>query len=289
LPLGLVHVFECQAEIAMVSGDANRIAVAATSLRNLPPGPQVAGRMADNLLRFDIESRALAGDMEQARILVRSAQTYLEKRGCTSWPLLASAMRVAIDASEKDAAAQTPCRNVVEEAEKLGISAEMSRNEMSRNRNSDLDAWEAVAQSWADLSQPFRQAYALMQAGRAAVNAGKRAKGAGHFRRGANIAHSIGASLLDKQIGTIAAKARIDLRDGEDTGISKTPLGLTDREFEVLRLVAAGLSNREIANNLLISSKTASVHVSNILSKLSVPSRGAAAAMAHRLRIVGPD
>jgi DNA-binding NarL/FixJ family response regulator len=78
-------------------------------------------------------------------------------------------------------------------------------------------------------------------------------------------------------------------RDGEDTGISKTPLGLTDREFEVLRLVAAGLSNREIANNLLISSKTASVHVSNILSKLSVPSRGAAAAMAHRLRIVGPD
>jgi DNA-binding NarL/FixJ family response regulator len=97
------------------------------------------------------------------------------------------------------------------------------------------------------------------------------------------------ASLLDKQIRTIAAKARIDLRDGEDTGISKTPLGLTDREFEVLRLVAAGLSNREIANNLLISSKTASVHVSNILSKLSVPSRGAAAAMAHRLRIVGPD
>jgi DNA-binding CsgD family transcriptional regulator len=291
LPLGLVHVFECQAEIAMVLGDANRIAVAATSLRNLPPGPQVAGRMAANLLRFDIESRALAGDMEQARILVRSAQTYLEKRGCTSWALLASAMRVAIDASEKDAArqladlaAQTPCRNVVEEAEKLGISAEMSRN-----RNSDLDAWEAVAQSWADLSQPFRQAYALMQAGRAAVNAGKRAKGAGHFRRGASIAHSIGASLLDKQIGTIAAKARIDLRDGEDTGISKTPLGLTDREFEVLRLVAAGLSNREIANNLLISSKTASVHVSNILSKLSVPSRGAAAAMAHRLRIVGPD
>ncbi|MCZ7935893.1 AAA family ATPase [Agrobacterium leguminum] len=288
LPLGLVHVFECQAEIALALGDADRIAVAATSLRGLPPGPQVAGRMAANLLRLDIESRALAGDMEQAAILVRSALTSLEKQGGTPWPLLASAMRIAIDTNQKDAArqladlaAQAPCRNVVEEAERLGISAEMSRA-----TNSDLDAWEAVAQSWAGLSQPFRQAYALMQAGRAAVNAGKRAKGAGHFRRGADIAHSIGASLLGKQIGTIAAKARIDLRDGEDTGISKTPLGLTDREFEVLRLVAAGQSNREIANNLLISSKTASVHVSNILSKLSVPSRGAAAAMAHRLRIV---
>lgn len=56
----------------------------------------------------------------------------------------------------------------------------------------------------------------------------------------------------------------------------------------MLRLLAAGQSNREIADNLFISSKTASVHVSNILSKLSVPSRGAAAAMAHRLRIVDP-
>lgn len=63
-------------------------------------------------------------------------------------------------------------------------------------------------------------------------------------------------------------------------------LDLTDWEFEVLWLVAAGQSNREMAKNLFISSKTASVHVSNILSKLSVPSRGAAAAVAHRLRII---
>lgn len=92
--------------------------------------------------------------------------------------------------------------------------------------------------------------------------------------------------LLCNQIETLAAKARIDLRDGKDGSTPKAPLGLTDREFEVLRLVAAGQSNREIADNLFISSKTASVHVSNILSKLAVPSRGAAAAMAHRLRMV---
>jgi DNA-binding NarL/FixJ family response regulator len=63
-------------------------------------------------------------------------------------------------------------------------------------------------------------------------------------------------------------------------------LGLTARELEVLRLVAAGRSNREIASELFISVKTASVHVSNILSKLGVTSRGEAAAAAHRLRLL---
>ena len=53
----------------------------------------------------------------------------------------------------------------------------------------------------------------------------------------------------------------------------------------MLRLVAAGRSNREIAGELFISAKTASVHVSNILGKLGVTSRGEAAAAAHRLRL----
>ena len=53
----------------------------------------------------------------------------------------------------------------------------------------------------------------------------------------------------------------------------------------MLRLVAAGRSNREIAGELFISAKTASVHVSNILGKLGVASRGEAAAAAHRLRL----
>ena len=62
--------------------------------------------------------------------------------------------------------------------------------------------------------------------------------------------------------------------------------GLTAREFEVLRLVAAGRSNREIATELFISAKTASVHVSNILGKLGVATRGEAAATAHRLHLL---
>ena len=66
------------------------------------------------------------------------------------------------------------------------------------------------------------------------------------------------------------------------------PLGLTAREFEVLRLVADGRSNPEIAARLFISAKTASVHVSNILAKVGVASRGEAAATAHRLHLFDP-
>ena len=61
---------------------------------------------------------------------------------------------------------------------------------------------------------------------------------------------------------------------------------LTSREREVLRLIAAGRSNREIASALFIAPKTASVHVSNILGKLGAASRTEAAAIAHREGLV---
>jgi DNA-binding CsgD family transcriptional regulator len=61
--------------------------------------------------------------------------------------------------------------------------------------------------------------------------------------------------------------------------------GLTDREREVLALLAAGRSNPEIGQALFISTKTASVHVSNILAKLGVSGRVEAAALAHRLGV----
>jgi DNA-binding CsgD family transcriptional regulator len=64
--------------------------------------------------------------------------------------------------------------------------------------------------------------------------------------------------------------------------------GLTEREREVLSLLAAGRSNPEIGRALFISTKTVSVHVSNILAKLGVSGRMDAAAVAHRLGVYGP-
>ncbi len=68
-----------------------------------------------------------------------------------------------------------------------------------------------------------------------------------------------------------------------------SPSGLTDREQQVLALLAGGLTNREIGDALDMSSKTASVHVTHILEKLGVESRVQAAAQAVRLGLDKPS
>jgi DNA-binding NarL/FixJ family response regulator len=127
-----------------------------------------------------------------------------------------------------------------------------------------------------------------LRAAEAALSGGDRDGGASRLRRAAELAQWLGARPLSDDIALLARRARISLRPADDVATPAPEpdrMGLTAREFEVLRLVAAGRSNREIASELFISAKTASVHVSNILAKLSVTSRGEAAAAAHRLRL----
>ncbi|WP_119291956.1 helix-turn-helix transcriptional regulator [Streptomyces sp. YIM 130001] len=112
------------------------------------------------------------------------------------------------------------------------------------------------------------------------------------------IAAALRARPLLAEIALLAQRARLALAD-DPTAAVTPPLpevqppvdaaesfGLTSRERDVLALVAAGRSNRQIAEELFISPKTASVHVSNILAKLNVSGRTEAAALAHRLRLV---
>lgn len=67
------------------------------------------------------------------------------------------------------------------------------------------------------------------------------------------------------------------------------PAALTARERDVLRLLARGRSNRQIGEELFISGKTASVHVSNILAKLGAASRTEAVAVAYRRGLIAPE
>lgn len=105
-------------------------------------------------------------------------------------------------------------------------------------------------------------------------------------------AKRLGAGLLVEQTELLAGRARISLattpRLAPAPASEADPLGslgLTPREQDVLRRVAEGRSNRQIAEELYISPKTASVHVSNILAKLGVSGRTEAAAMTHRLHL----
>ena len=75
-----------------------------------------------------------------------------------------------------------------------------------------------------------------------------------------------------------------ELRIGEEAA-PEDPFGLTPRERQVLQLVAKGATNRQIGQALYMAEKTASVHVSRILSKLDVQGRTEAAAVAHRLHL----
>jgi DNA-binding NarL/FixJ family response regulator len=98
----------------------------------------------------------------------------------------------------------------------------------------------------------------------------------------------IGAKPLAEQLERLAERARLDLvpldaGSADATQDVEKILDLTPREAEVLRLIARGYTNREIAEALVISVKTAGVHVSNILRKLDAPNRREAAAIAHRL------
>ena len=79
---------------------------------------------------------------------------------------------------------------------------------------------------------------------------------------------------------------RVGSRRGRTAGEPGNPSGLTDRELEVVRLVAAGFTNPQIAAALYISRKTAEHHVSSILVKLGVSSRTEAATAAVRLALV---
>ena len=142
-----------------------------------------------------------------------------------------------------------------------------------------LIAWEEAGDLWPLTYTRYRLAEAL-------CGTGDRAIAADLLREAARVGGRLGAQPLLDDVLALARRARIDLETPGETASpapESVPFGLTDREREVLALVAAGRSNGQIAAALFISPKTASVHVSNILAKLGVSGRVEAAAVAHRL------
>ena len=145
-----------------------------------------------------------------------------------------------------------------------------------------LAAADAAVAAWETAGQPYQTAIALTHAAWVALTerAGQQAKA--RLLRAAPIAQRLGAAPLAARIAELSRQAGAG---GAAAAAGGGP-GLTGREQEVLKLVAAGQSNREIAAALVISPKTASVHVSNILAKLGVATRTEAAVRAHELGLL---
>jgi DNA-binding NarL/FixJ family response regulator len=147
-----------------------------------------------------------------------------------------------------------------------------------------VDAWVVATDAWPLCYARYRLAEALCATEDRASE--DRAAATGLLREAAREAEHMGAEPLLDDVRALARRARLSLADAPDeapSAAAPVPFGLTDREREVLSLVAAGRSNGQIATALFISPKTASVHVSNILAKLGVSGRIEAAAVAHRM------
>ena len=145
--------------------------------------------------------------------------------------------------------------------------------------DNDPQAWQTVLDEFGP-AYVYETARTRWRLAEALAEAGRRDEAADQWRQAQQTADKLKARPLRAALDDLARRARIGTP--EQHGDGAVLASLTSREREVLRLIAAGRSNREIASVLFIAPKTASVHVSNILGKLGAASRTEAAAIAYR-------
>jgi len=182
-------------------------------------------------------------------------------------------------------------RPAITRAHQALCEAELGRAE----GRSDPDLWHNVADAGTE-GGPQRTAYAQFREAEAVLaSRGDRARAVDALTAAHATAQRLGAEPFRREVEGLARRARIELADEPSPATSPAPsesglasLGLTPRELEVLRLLAAGYTNPQIGEALYISRKTASHHVSSVLTKLGVTTRVEAAGVAHRLGLT-PD
>ncbi|GAA4164966.1 helix-turn-helix transcriptional regulator [Gryllotalpicola daejeonensis] len=152
------------------------------------------------------------------------------------------------------------------------------------------EQWRAIAESSHATGHLFEEAYARYRGGVRALAGRASGEASDLLSRAHEIAAQLGARpLADRILGTVHAggvKLGATLQKSERR---EAVAGLSDREVQVLELIAEGLSNRDIAQRLFISERTVGVHVSRILGKLGVRNRTEAARAAGALNLGVPE
>ena len=149
------------------------------------------------------------------------------------------------------------------------------------------EAWRAVLDAFGP-EYVYETARTQWRLAEALAEAGRRDEAEQQWRRPPRTADRLGAAPLRRALDDLARAGQDRHRARSRCPTARGSASLTSREREVLRLIAAGRSNREIGAVLFIAPKTASVHVSNILGKLGAASRTEAAAIAHREGLAAP-
>ena len=319
--VGRVLIFRllCEAQLALGEGDVESAAAAldgAEPLVRASSEPQWHGLFG--ALRAECCRRE--GDLDGARAAVAQALDEIET--CTEDVMRlarVTAVGLAVEADRAQRArdlgepreareALAHARVHMQRLRAVALSGgpverawrEVGAAELARARGrSDPKLWAGASECWDALGRPYPSALSGQRQAEALVERGDREAAADVVLTALQVARRLRAGWLEGELRGLAARGRLRLDDrsrradgsnpqaaGEadvaETDGYEDPFGLTERERQVLALVAQGATNRQIGTALYMAEKTASVHVSRILSKLGVSSRTQAAAVAHR-------
>ena len=233
---------EPQPGLALLRVAQGQTSVALASIRRALDDTQRPGRRAQ-ILRASVDIALAAGDVARARKAAEELDTLANRVGA---PMLQAAAAYALGSVS------------------LGDGQARAALPMLRD----------AARLWQQLDAPYEVGRARALAARA-----HRALGDDDTAR----LELAAAREVFESLGALVDLARVNALATElEAGGADQDSPLTDREVEVLRLVATGRTNRAVADALGISEKTVARHVSNIFGKLGLSSRAAATAYAHR-------
>jgi DNA-binding CsgD family transcriptional regulator/tetratricopeptide (TPR) repeat protein len=275
-------------------------------------GEHIDADLAGYLARARAELALVEGRADEALGTCRTGLAPLEgtEDHFVRSPLMVLAISAAADVAEaararRDRGAVDAVRAEVEpflaelramdagSAPTVGALVALAEAEWSRlDDGTDPEPWRVGIPLLAAIPDPHAVAVANLRAAEAALRRdGVRADVADELRAAASTASALGCQPLRRSAEDLARRSRVDLAPvteaaPPEAGASVQRTNLSRRELEVLRLVAAGRTNGEIAEELFITRKTAGVHVTHILDKLGVANRVEAAMAASRLGLL---
>jgi DNA-binding CsgD family transcriptional regulator len=281
-------LFLVRGELLMWQGDRAGAGRDLREARRLYVGASDA-QFAIPMAYVEAELARLDDDLPAARERVRAALTGpIKGVGVRyAWPLIWLGARIEADANVAPApealaairahTAALPVLTPPAQAYQALAAAELAR----LDGRDEADAWAAATSAARAADEAFLLAYSLFRLAEARCATAPEAALAA-ARECLQLADDLAAATAH-DVRALARRTRMKL-EAPATTTRELPAGLrlTEREHEVLALVAEGRSNGQIAAELYISPKTASVHVSNILAKLGAASRTEAAALAYR-------